>query len=439
MLRLLGSAAALIAITIIIVLSLTDGRKSKYPGAQQAPSPALATQPASPSSSLSTSQPSGTESSVILVEVATGRSLPLAAEPQGVAGIASFTRDSRSLLFDSQAKASAASIYKVDLEAPVLEPVRLIEGLFPQPGASGAIAFARPDKMAAGHPGGASASRLAVLKADGRTEILEPPGGLWAWSPDGRWLAFIEQYTVGKVERVVGVYDAMTDRTRVIETVEVQGTDYRVWPEWAPDSRAFSFRAQPTGRRAVSPYGDFAPTDVPTGAWWGPDSRKVYDVWPAEIVEITVRTGAKRTLSTDAYVPFVASAGRALPLNRDAQPFSVPAERYRWSLEGRLTLDEFCVQEAVGGRQVLCLDGATGAEFSPDASSIAFVRSRTLDARPRAFAPPSAHDTTSDLFVLDLVTGQERRILNDVRGATRCITWSPDGRWLVLGGYCGGV
>ena len=291
-----------------------------------------------------------------------------------------------------------------------------------------------------------------------------PPGGAgrFAWSPDGRWLTSGDGYLGDGVPipQYILDYDFRTARVRQFAETFPCHCDGGPRVLWAPDGARFQF----TRITGVPGQGDYIseiyePWNLTRVAapqvytWIDATSYIVMHQPPPEANYIyIVATGQKTALPAPVlpspYGPLLAT----LP-GFDEVTFSVLAEDgstivaglagapVEFSQDGKHILslgDGGCghglnVYRIVDGGLVLCKGGA-GGSISPDGTRVAAVATRYVMHPPVGSATPQ----TSELWVIDLMTGSERQVASDLRGGLGCAYWSPDSRYVVVA-FCPGV
>jgi Tol biopolymer transport system component len=92
------------------------------------------------------------------------------------------------------------------------------------------------------------------------------------------------------------------------------------------------------------------------------------------------------------------------------------------------------VYRASDAQYLHCARGTREADFHPDGSALAYLRTTSevpaLSSRDAALA-------LNDVYLMNLSDGSEHLLLSGVRGYL-CAFWSPDGRWLLVS-MCGGL
>jgi len=152
-----------------------------------------------------------------------------------------------------------------------------------------------------------------------------------AWSPDGRWIAYVKQDTLPRAVRdlrkkkwggVVEDERLQHPRLWVVGTAPGSepralsaGTDFIWWVRWSPDSKSLAYITSPTGKPDDGNAQDIAVASVSGGEprrlgvigtafVWSPDSR-----W------IALATGAKRDSWVQKTDVWVAPAGGGTAMN----------------------------------------------------------------------------------------------------------------------------
>jgi Tol biopolymer transport system component len=398
--------------------------------------------------------------------VATGRTLKLS-ECDGVrVSQPQFSGDSGLLVLGKEHRdTNFARIFQVDLHRRLLETVELTDGFLGPAAATGAFTFYR---------GTAHPVELLLRTPGGKTHSLQPPGPIWsaAWSPDGNWLAY---HSYGPQPHIV-LAEARTGRTRIVDRIYTPQGHGGPAANWSPDSRHFVYRAveEADARGWVSklavPEGD-KPSRAIEISWWldanryievqerREDGRAVRDIY-----EVDLRTGARRQIESAVSgsmhrspdgtkfalttgQPGSSTSPRTQVFTSGGQPlYEVHGALRNWSFDSRYFLavagdGDDCPRNAIliyrgaDGHRVRCMDKARLesyiARFSPARAELAYAVSRPVDPDTRIGRPPLM-PLTSDVYLLNLETGAERKLLADARGGLYCLVWSPDGRWLIL-------
>lgn len=221
-------------------------------------------------------------------------------------------------------------------------------------------------------------SRIYMMDVDRRvryllhkdTDIDSP-----AWSPDGRYIAFVTQG--GKGKGCVCVIDLVTRQILTLKDMVRLQDD----PVWSPDSRYVTFSAYEQNQR--------------------------------DIFMVDVRTGAETNLTSSTQ-------------RQDYWPHWSPDGTQMIFMSYRITSPDtrpdIFVLTPDGSRVRSLIDSAGGDEWpqwSPDGSQIAFETDR---------------DGNSEIYVLDVESGQVHNLTNSL-GADYTPVWSPDSLQIAFAGY----
>lgn len=204
-----------------------------------------------------------------------------------------------------------------------------------------------------------------------------------AWSPDGKWIAFVSNRSRPRNENAAEIYVMRANGTRLRRLTHNRFVDFR--PAWAPDGRRIVFQsegasgsgiavinADGTGFRRLTHDGEAVPA-------WSPDGKT-----------IAFSLGTSRGGDTATYGVWL--------MNADG------------SNQRQLT---FPPQHPDGGS----LNGADSMpEWSPNGQQIAFTR---------------RYRGREDIYTIRL-DGTGRRRLTNEAGQHFAPTWSPDGRRIVF-------
>jgi Tol biopolymer transport system component len=242
------------------------------------------------------------------------------------------------------------------------------------------------------------------------------------WSPNGRWIAIVDERMVPKG------HDCLTDDDYAcpaeIYVVHPDGTgerrvtrsgDETTKPVWSPDSSRLAFNQKGvlfvvnrdgTGLRRLATSAPFRRGYVES---WSPDGRSL------------AVTGVSGQGTLDIYL--VAVDGRVRRLTRGGNSFGAA-----WSPDGRWIAFHrdvgsetrlFVMRSDGTGQRILVDRGETySLAWSPDSRQIAFENQAVLD--------------DSLVFTVDLASGR-RRLLTPKRHSTwREPSWSPDGTRVVV-------
>ncbi len=404
-----------------------------------------------------------------LVEVATGRSLKLW-QPGKRIFRAAFSPDGDWLVFDQSQDETKSSLYRVDLRASQLKATLYSDGYAPDFSSRGDLSFltTRLDTLMN------ATEDLRLVSPSGVLSTLTPDMyGLGVWSPDGRFLAYVApagQPAIGEPIALM-LYDSQSGATRKLaEGDPVQG-DYRLQPEWSPTSRYLTLAfGGPTGlhRRAFSTAPRAFSVEVPDRAVWSTTDDVLYGydgtADPPGLVAFSMATQSSSRIDADIEPydePEPSPDGKLLALHLTANPdgrrfggtavYSLTEQRTlyevegglrRWSADSKHFLQQsgapgcfpgYSIRAASDGHEEGCLAQTMGAQFSPSGRYIAYVKPQDYRNDPRFWLV--AHN---DLYVRDLSTGAERKILTDARGPLACLVWSPNEQWLVLKALCDG-
>ena len=259
----------------------------------------------------------------------------------------------------------------------------------------------------------------AAIRWDG------PPDHDWlpAWSPDGRWLAFINgDLEDGSPRRL---FIASSDLSSLRDVSAAQPLDCVVVDlAWAPDSRRVALGCG--GERqsvAIMDVLDGTAASIdggpPFSLAWTPDGAFLVGLGSAD-------PGSGATTVTTANVAtgeiVRIAAGGSLALSPDGRRIlyssrldDVPAGRSPLFMIGLDGGNPDRLTEPLAGQT----DGLDHqASWSPDGSRVIFVRQASR---------------TDVLF--EVAPGQDEHLFGDGRspvpGGPNVVTWSPDGRWLL--------
>lgn len=274
-------------------------------------------------------------------------------------------------------------------------------------------------RTATSTPGIAATSLLFVL--GGRLVRIDPDGANQvpvgaagrpalspAWSPDGRWIAYMAFVSSGQP---IVLQDLVTGRREVVPTTEY---GLNITPEFSPDGRRLAFAHGTEAGTDVYVYdvarrccvqrltvGRFSDNLSPT---WSPDGQRVAFI-------------SDRASSPQLYVMAADGTGQEVLGRFDFGATGTTAGP-AWSPDGQAIAFH---REVHGTPQVFVIDLATRSvrqitdngrnedpTWAPDGRHLAFVSSRSGGR---------------DLWVVDLETGRLRR-LTTVGGA-RLPAWSP--------------
>ncbi len=198
-----------------------------------------------------------------------------------------------------------------------------------------------------------------------------------AWSPDGRWIAFVTKRSEDKESQL---YVLPTDGGEAIRVGDVP-TGVTA-PKWFPDSKRIAFISRvwpdlPDWKKAGERLEERESAKMKARAWSRPPIT-YWDHW------IDDRQAHVFSIGIDGGTPVAITLGTGFELTR---------------------------QE---------LDG-NAYDVSPDGGEIAFV----------ADIDPTGVDQNFDVFVVPATGGQARNLTTDNSGDDENPAYSPDGRWLL--------
>jgi Tol biopolymer transport system component len=395
-----------------------------------------------------------------LVEAATGRTVPLW-EPGNEAHIQppSFSADGRHMVF-ARFQNGVSTIHHVDLRDPMPEVRDLGKGFFPTISPNG--------RYVALLAGDSAQSKAEIWALDGVRVASIPGAGFGAsWSPDGRWLAQVGAYEREGEPIPVFLIDARTWQSSVVGHFSCQ-CDAVKPPQWASNSLLFFYSYPVEGSGIVSLAG-LPVKDLPRPIAWHPDGVRyawssyesaapsnnagLYDlrdgrstrlvetgivgeaVWSPTGNRLALLVGGTGTLTLDI---IDASGPRIATIEGFDEPKWSPDGAYLWvttvGLCGKAPAAYSVGQAGVTRNCLASNAGASRASWSPVESLLVFTKFRRLDPSDRSSAPAISHD----VYLLDPGDGSERLLVQDVRGDMGCLTWSPDGRFVMFHS-CGGI
>jgi Tol biopolymer transport system component len=308
--------------------------------------------------------------------------------------------------------------------------------------------------------------RLALERRnlrDGTTKQVELPGTKGnmrldvAWSPDGRWLAYVD----GASYRTTSPTQLRLLRWSDGHATAITDGRWLDWrPSWAPDSRALYFASNRGGtmdvwRLRVNDDGTAtAPERLTTGlevqaATLSSDGRRlayvkgrsVGNVWRVPILAERPATWADAEQLT-----FDQALVNQIDVTRDGQRLVIKSDRSG--------ADDLWIMPAKGGDPQLLPGGPPprrAPDWSPDDREIAFASPRGISIQPVAGGP--ARQLTNGglprwspdgralayagprpaygLWVVPAAGGEARQVVDDPFAAD-VSDWSPDGEWLAF-------
>jgi Tol biopolymer transport system component len=319
---------------------------------------------------------------------------------------------------------------------------------------------------------------VVIRDQQGNERTLGIAGTPWSisWSPNSRWLAYGEGYKGDGQRMATVVVDTQTWEEHIVGYRLPCSCDAPNDVRWSPSGRYLFYPYDEAGGSRVLSTGDWQTVMMTSSAWWAPDEDVLYRAEQVtqeppvySFVRHDIETGASKELLRERFHPSLQAMspdGRRFAVPESAQGRNDSAFRIidsagnvlldgiaggfeAWSADGRYIV---AAMPSSCGRGKALLDASTGQElgclqdgsmfgfrtreaFSPTAPVVAYVVSRPVSGQVIGPRTP----LTSDVFVLDLVSGQERRVLTDVRGQMHCVEWSPDGRWLIVDDWCDGI
>ena len=352
-----------------------------------------------------------------------------------------------------------SEIYRIDLGNPGATPEHIDQGYAMRISSRGDLAYI--------HIRGQDDYIPTVLAADGSRHELKPGigGAAFVWSPDARWLAYSQGYQADQQTYEEYVVDTRTWTQRTYAETLPCNCDSGARPFWSPDSSKFSY-VRLTASGPVSVLFDpttLSMTTAPTNRGWI-DSRRyvgseiqvgnaleffIYDLASNSRTPLT----SPATASPDGgLLATVSSPGAQdidvslVALDGTVMASALEGEFYAWSEDSSLVLTRsgtshcgpyaLLVHRASDGVELVCRNvpsSTTGAVISPDSRHLAYFTSAVT-------APPSsARVPIGQLYLIEVATGVERVLADDIRGFHQaCLKWSPDSRFVVVGA-CEGV
>jgi serine/threonine-protein kinase len=245
-----------------------------------------------------------------------------------------------------------------------------------------------------------------------------------AWSPDGRWIAFVHGNILWRMgTNVMGVAIWMVDADGGQPVQLTDEEHLNVSPQWLPDSRHLMFVSDRDGARGIyvlevgseGPRG--SPRSIPSSSdphtiSVSSDGRKLaYSnlVEKQNIWSLPIPTSGTVSI-TDAVQ--ITSGNRLI----ESHSLSPDGEWIAFDGSGRDDMDIY-KQRLAGGTAQLLVDvigDAMSPEWSPDGTELLFE------------GPTEAADDNNDLFVVSADGGSLRR-LTDYSDYDGRPAWSPDG------------
>lgn len=287
------------------------------------------------------------------------------------------------------------------------------------PGITSTTAPPAPPRLAytAAGPGGRSYELKIWDFATGTSRKLATNVSFYpSWSPDGRYLAFGDQYGVNYADTVTGQLHFY------VSPGTPPATDRAEWPSWSPDGTRIAYlktgqlwvmNADGGQQRALTSVGTrgYLPS-------WSPDAQRI----------------AFTASTPSGYRIFTIGADGSGLTNVTADRAN--GERPNWSPDGRWIAFIADVPSPgpgsgllTGGVYLVRPDGSelhrvgtgstTDVSWSPDSLAIAYAMNGD---------PPAA-----GVHVVEVSTGAERILTS---GADS-VTWAPDGSFMVFAGDCG--
>ncbi len=255
--------------------------------------------------------------------------------------------------------------------------------------------------------------RLVVMRSDGSDQrVLAPSANFFAWSPDGKRIAFASGIAPQKLQVVA------LDGT--LDTILVR--DFVSYVLWSPDGRSIAFRDGP--RVDVVSLADQSVRMIAGFGYlplaWSPDSNSLallHEQAPGDQIVIAAADGPPlRQITHEDPTSHITN--------------SLPGVRLSWSSAGKLfvqhtpgTDDEILSVRPDGkGLQQLTHNSTDDEQpaWSPDGRQVAFVR----DVDP-------SERQNFELYVMS-ADGRHARRLTMHLGFDEFPAWSPNGRWIAV-------
>jgi Tol biopolymer transport system component len=292
---------------------------------------------------------------------------------------------------------------------------------------------------------------LFVAPADGSSEPVRVSGTMvaggnvsaddFAWSPDGRHLAFVaDKLTDGVNEAFVTLADGSAEPVKVSGTLVAGGQvqDF----VWSPDGSRLAIRASKEIAASIEffvarPDGAAEPIKV-SGTLQSFASFNSSALWSPDGTRLLVSGDLLTNAIFEVFVLRADGAGDPLRVSGASQVFS-DIVNFKWSPDGRRVAfnmdknldnaDEVFVANATGGDEPIRVSGA----FATDEEAFNVQWSPGGD-RVAYFADPNV-DGQFELFAADPFVADSAIPVSGVLGANEDVfqfAWSPDGTRLVL-------